>query len=212
MVYEVMYINKTGNDNRTMWEEIPCLYINNYPWGRGWYKPITEVRMFYTEEHINLKFTSDDIHLKAIFENQNDTVCKDNCVEFFFNPNPKYDSRYINIEMNVIGAARIGIGTNRENRKLLNPNLDIFKIKTTVNKNNISSYKKSNWSVEYCIPFCFIERLYGKVNIHSGSIIKGNFYKCGDDTKYPHFGCWNPIMSSYPDFHRPEFFGDIVFL
>jgi hypothetical protein len=40
--------------------------------------------------------------------------------------------------------------------------------------------------------------------------ITGNFYKCGDETEYPHFGCWNLIASPVPDFHRPEYFGEIV--
>ena len=40
--------------------------------------------------------------------------------------------------------------------------------------------------------------------------MKGNFYKCGDDTKYPHFGCWNEVVWEEPDFHRPECFGDLI--
>ncbi|MHB1455061.1 MAG: carbohydrate-binding family 9-like protein [Saccharofermentanales bacterium] len=38
----------------------------------------------------------------------------------------------------------------------------------------------------------------------------GNFYKCGDKTDCPHYGCWNPILLPAPDFHVPAFFGDFI--
>ena len=44
-----------------------------------------------------------------------------------------------------------------------------------------------------------------------GMRMKGNFYKCGDHLQKPHFLSWNPIHVDRPDFHRPEFFGELVF-
>ncbi|MDR1556412.1 MAG: hypothetical protein LBS88_05185, partial [Tannerellaceae bacterium] len=35
--------------------------------------------------------------------------------------------------------------------------------------------------------------------------------KCADDTDTPHYLSWNPIAVSAPDFHRPDFFGEIYF-
>ena len=73
-----------------------------------------------------------------------------------------------------------------------------------------SCYNGKFWTVEYSIPFSFIEEYFGKLDIRPGFRFKGNFYKCGDETKYTHYGCWNPIKVASPDFHRPEFFGDLV--
>ena len=39
--------------------------------------------------------------------------------------------------------------------------------------------------------------------------IMGNFYKCADDTEFPHFVSWSPIDLPSPNFHCPEFFGEI---
>jgi hypothetical protein len=39
----------------------------------------------------------------------------------------------------------------------------------------------------------------------------GNFYKCGDMTNEPHFVTWNPVKTEKPDYHRPEFFGNLLF-
>ena len=38
----------------------------------------------------------------------------------------------------------------------------------------------------------------------------GNFYKCGDATLLPHYLSWSQIDTEQPDFHRPEFFGELL--
>ncbi|MBT5542155.1 MAG: hypothetical protein HOK34_04920, partial [Gammaproteobacteria bacterium] len=30
-------------------------------------------------------------------------------------------------------------------------------------------------------------------------------------TQKPHYLTWNPVETSNPDFHRPEFFGKLIF-
>ena len=40
---------------------------------------------------------------------------------------------------------------------------------------------------------------------------RGNFYKCGDGLKVPHYVTWAPIATEKPDYHRPEFFGELFF-
>jgi hypothetical protein len=37
-----------------------------------------------------------------------------------------------------------------------------------------------------------------------------NLYKCGDKCDTPHFLSWSPIGLPQPDFHCPDFFGEIV--
>ena len=40
--------------------------------------------------------------------------------------------------------------------------------------------------------------------------LRANFYKCGDKTAHPHYLSWSPIHTEKPDFHRPEFFGELI--
>ena len=40
--------------------------------------------------------------------------------------------------------------------------------------------------------------------------LRVNFYKCADKTKRPHFVSWQPIDLPNPDFHCPEFFGELT--
>jgi hypothetical protein len=63
------------------------------------------------------------------------------------------------------------------------------------------------WQVELQIPLSLIFRDRQPV---FPQILKANFYKCADKTKQPHFLSWQPIRLPKPDFHRPEFFGEIV--
>ncbi|RJQ39634.1 MAG: hypothetical protein C4550_05000 [Nitrospiraceae bacterium] len=66
------------------------------------------------------------------------------------------------------------------------------------------------WNIEFSVPFNFIEEYYGKTCFKPGKVMNGNFYKYGDDTLYPHYGCWNEVFNPIPDFHRPECFGYLV--
>ena len=45
----------------------------------------------------------------------------------------------------------------------------------------------------------------------SGKKLRANFYKCGDRMPVKHYVTWNPIGWPQPDYHRPEYFGELVF-
>jgi hypothetical protein len=62
------------------------------------------------------------------------------------------------------------------------------------------------WEVEERIP---LDLIFQKP-IAKGQRLKANFYKCADKTKRPHFLSWQPIDLPKPDFHCPQFFGEIV--
>jgi hypothetical protein len=53
---------------------------------------------------------------------------------------------------------------------------------------------------------------FSGINDLSGMDAHGNFYKCGDKLKQPHFLSWKPVVLPSPDFHQPRFFGQLSFL
>ena len=57
------------------------------------------------------------------------------------------------------------------------------------------------------IPFETMEIPYEKLP----ESLRANFYKCGDGTSVPHFLSWSHIETETPDFHCPEFFGNMHF-
>ena len=167
--------------------------------------------MYYTDVDINIQFKAFESEIRAIYEEPGDPAYKDSCVEFFFNPDPENNERYINIEVNALGTPLVQIGIGREGRvNLTDKFLEHTKIYSSVTKENIQDYIGPFWTIEYSISYSFIEEYYGKVDFKSGKQMLGNFYKCGDDTKYPHYGCWNLIACKEEDFHRPEYFANII--
>lgn len=197
---------------KSKWYTIPSLNIEYYPWDNNNYKPEVEIKLFYTETHFHIYFKVWEKKIKAIYRNLNEEVYKDSCVEFFFKPNPEYDERYFNFEINPLGTLLIGLGKDRKSRiRIMDIDTSIFNIFTSVNVENVKEYKDDFWTVEYSIPFSFIEKYFGQINLRDKKRITGNFYKCGDETEYPHFGCWSPIDVQVPDFHRSEYFGEIMF-
>ena len=61
------------------------------------------------------------------------------------------------------------------------------------------------WELLAVIPFDLI----GVDPIRLPEKIYANFYKCADATALPHYLSWSPIDTPAPDFHRPEFFGEL---
>lgn len=210
--YLVKKINETElAGGKNIWNLIPGIKIACYPWDKNGYKPVAEARLLYTNTHFHIYFKAYEKQIRASFLNLNEPVCRDSCVEFFFNPNPEKDGRYLNFEMNPLGTLLLGIGKGRENRILIDdiPG-NIFRISTSETKETVPNYQGEFWTVQYSIPFTFIENYYAKIEFNSGKSISANFYKCGDHTHKPHYGCWSPVYTDVPDFHRPEFFGRLI--
>ena len=197
--------------SESIWGRIEPILINNYPWDENGYKPRVEVRFFYIGTRLCLHYTSFESEIVTKHRNMNEPVYEDSCIEFFFNPDPINNDRYFNFEINAIGTLLLGWGKDRHNRTLIdNGSLDIFNLKSSVDKDLVSEYKDNYWTLEFEIPYSFIEEYYGKQSFLSGKKMKGNFQKCGDETRFPHYGSWNRIDTPSPDFHRPEYFGDLI--
>ena len=63
---------------------------------------------------------------------------------------------------------------------------------------------------EYCLPLDFFRLFYPDFRLVPGVRFRGNCYKCGDRTEHPHYLAWNPVNTLSPDFHRPEFLGEMI--
>jgi len=210
-IYIVKKFNEEYAARNDIWDDVPTAVIENCPWDENGYRPRSEAKVYYTDEAFHVLLKSFENEIRAVYENLNDRVCTDSCLEFFINPAPEVDNRYLNFEFNPLGTLLLGLGKDRYDRKLLE--LDwrkVFKVKTTVTKENLESFSGPYWAVEFTIPFDFLRDIYGTVKFESGRKMKGNFYKCGDETKFPHYLCWNNVINYKPDFHLSQFFGELV--
>ena len=71
--------------------------------------------------------------------------------------------------------------------------------------------KSGNFEWEMMIRVPVESFAFDNIKSLNGLKATANFYKCGDDTTIPHFVTWNPVGTENPDYHRPEFFGKVLF-
>jgi hypothetical protein len=202
----------TGDVSGTAWEHANALQIDNFPWYTSGQKQDTQARLLYDDDAIYAQFICEDAHIFAKETELNGGVYLDSCVEFFasFAPN-KPD--YFNLEMNCCGTMHVGLGAGREGRRLITPELArrIKVVASVPGPTKDESPYDNGWWIVVAMPFEMISEFAGqKVKPTSGTPWRANFYRCGGKTDAQH-ACWNPITRERPDFHRPEFFGDMVF-
>lgn len=186
------------------WRAVPAARIDTYLWLDG-HTPEAEARLVYVEDYgFVLRMTCAETSPRAVYHSYNDPVYTDSCLEFFCDW--LGDGRYINMEMNANGALLSCIGPDRHDRTPIADLTggEIFPVSGTVTE--------EGWSVTAAIPASLLCRVLGVETLPfgNGCTLRGNFYKCGDDTPIPHYGMWSPVGTPRPDFHRPEFFGTLV--
>jgi len=179
--------------------------IATAPWPEYSYIPDVAFSIAHSGQSIFLKYYVNEIDTKAIYTEINDPVYKDSCVEFFIS----FDNgrHYYNFEFNIKGVCLAGFGENRDARELLAP--AIIKQIDTLTTYPVSDHEASTWELCLKIPvsvFC-----HDNLQDLGNTSVSANFYKCGDDLTKPHFLAWNQIISTEPNFHMPEYFGELHF-
>lgn len=185
--------------------------IDHYQWEtENGYTPEVFVSLSYTAEEIQAAFTVYEADPLVRFTGQNDPVHRDSCVEFFVQPMPDQDERYLNFEMNAAGTLTLGLGKGLADRIYLteqeSPQLYISTETQLRDEDGAPLY----WTARFRIPTSWITEHFPGFETASGATLRGNFYKCGDETESPHYGSWSPVTSETPSFHRSADFGLIV--
>ncbi len=179
--------------------------LDQAPWKDSYpYTPQAQFQIAYDDQAIYLHYDIQEQFVKAKYIRPNENVWEDSCVEFFIS----FDNRktYYNAEFNVLGTGLIGYGSaDKSQRKRLSSE-EILKVDSFSQVRTLNGQK--SWQQILVIPF----EIYGQKGIDlSGVIAQANFYKCGDELPDPHFIAWNNIDYPSPNFHLPEFFGEIKF-
>ena len=179
--------------------EIACVNWSEFP-----YKPSVTFKMAYSEKAIAIMFEVSEDHVKAVTMENNGPVWEDSCVEFFVQaPDGKY---YTNFEMNCAGTMLAALRTSRHDPEKFNAQqFEAVRRITSLPHEPIDSRAQGQswWAIEV-IPF----EAFGYSE--KPESLRANLYKCGDKCDQPHFLSWSPIGLPSPDFHCPEFFGEII--
>ena len=178
-------------------------------WAAFNYLPKVNFRIGHIGKEIWLKYYVKEKHLRARETRTNGDVYKDSCVEFFISPDG--DKNYYNFEFSCIGIIHLAYGPGRENRKFVNPStIEKIEIKSSLGGAPFND-KSGNFEWEMMIRIPIETFAYSNLKTFNELKATANFYKCGDKQIFPHFLSWNAIQAESPDFHLPEFFGEIQF-
>ena len=175
-------------------------WLATYP-----YAPLCAGRIARTEESLIVDFRVSGLDLRAQNTEDNGKQWEDSCVEFFVE-NPD-GSEYYNFEVNPLGKVLAAKGAGRENR-VKRPAEEMAQILRTARYEGAQDFQGGiwDWRVTLIVPF----ELLGVDPENLPEKLRANFYKCGDETAHPHFLSWSPIGTESPDFHRPEYFGELI--
>ena len=124
---------------------------------------------------------------------------------------PAEDGIYYNVECNCTGKLLVAAGKDRHVRTPA-PEEVMKRIDRWASLGTEpfdTRQEPTRWELALRLPIStFFQHKFDGFN---ALMAKGNVYKCGDCLPVPHFISWNPIQTENPDFHRPDFFGQIVF-
>ena len=197
---EKTYTGRRVTDPKINWEDIPAAQIDEYPWG-GEYRPRSWAKLVRLgDEGYVVRMFSAEKDPRAAYVFYGEPVWQDSALEWFLQP-IEGDPRYFNIEMNAAGNSVCKIGTCRADRVW-------FDVPPSV----VAEPVADGWQVTCFLPFSEIARLFDvpAASLLSAKTLRGNFYKCGEETEFPHFGAWKGPTTPQPDFHTPGDFGTVT--
>ena len=185
--------------------------IEKINWIEYPYKPSVRFFAGYSNQHLWLHYEIEhDFYRVKAMEDQ-EAVWEDSCVEFFFSGvelrqsgnREVTDIIYRNFEFNALGICLSAVGTKNDRAFLSVEELKgILRFPGLSEQNQPSEGILFNWELTVAIPLNLL-------NLKPGSSFKANLYKCGDLSRQPHFLSWNMIESESPDFHLPQYFGEM---
>ena len=170
------------------------------------YAPLCSGRIARTRDALVVDFRVSGLDLRVQNTDDNGRQWEDSCVEVFIQDPVKAD--YYNFEINALGKVLACRGEDRFNRvaRPAEEMEQILRFGQMENNGPLEEGGLRSWRVGVVIPF----RLIGLDADKLPQSIRANFYKCGDKTAHPHYLSWSPIDTPKPDFHRPEFFGELL--
>lgn len=178
-------------------------------WSRDYpYAPRVTFRMFHNGPCLMLRYDVAEECTKAEVAEDHGEVWTDSCAEFFIAPGGE---GYYNFETNAAG--RMLAAWRRSRTEALPAPAEVMQSIARSSSLGSEPFAERRgdmrWSLTLKIPAgaLFRHGLTGWSGLHA----RMNLYKCGDGLSQPHFLSWQPIDTPQPNFHMPQFFGEVEF-
>lgn len=211
-----------------LWQAADVLEITNWEWPnpqgpengpQGLHRPKVQCKLLYDEKFLAVRFQVEDHFVQCRYDKWQDGVCRDSCCEFFISPQADSDDKtpFFNFECNAGGAMLLYHCTRGEagNVEVDSSTVEIPLAASLVETPGLAGQggtkivpeitEPTTWGIEYHVPLELFNKYTQKdVTPASGTVWRGNVYKCADQTSHPHWGSWAPVGTPRPNFHRPS--------
>ena len=196
------------------WKKVPELRL-----GLNWYRygqsadfcPDARAKLQYDDQYLYVQYLVKDQYVKAEYQNDQDSVCRDSCMEFF--TKPVATGPYLNFECNCIGTLllyRITENPDKSKNMVPLPKEELAPIERfhTLNGPILKEITEPTvWRLSLRIPLdIFVKHGDAQLPL-TGQVWGANFYNCADTTSHPRWMMWKRSAA----FHTPEDFGKIIF-
>ena len=183
----------------------------SFPWLTEGEEEQTVVKMLWDNTFLYVAYKCNDNHIWADHYDTNSQTFKDDCVEMFWNPNPKAGDMYNMFEINCIGNL-LSVYNNLERSiheresRIMVPHI-AHTIQGTVNNDDDID---SGWIIEMAVRFTDYPELSKSDVPLPRDVWRVGLNRCGGKTN-PQHSQWSPSQTPRPNFHVPKDFGRIFF-
>lgn len=173
--------------------------------------PDTRIRMLHDGKRLCGLFQVHDRYVAARCTADQQSVCRDSCVEFF--TKPAGAECYFNFEINCGGTMLLYRCVDLAKHDYIEiPEEDMRTVERYHTMPRIIEEEITEpvtWYIGFAIPVTFFQKYAGASTDLSGQVWKGNFSKCADCTSHPTWLSWSPL--SRCSFHLVDEFGQLIF-
>ncbi|NLS79637.1 MAG: hypothetical protein GXY76_20510 [Chloroflexi bacterium] len=201
-------------NNQQFWDVADKAQVDVYRWYQSGEKWEAFAQLLYDADKLYFRMVSRNDHqIVAVSSQPNQPVYKDSCGELFISPGPDVSIGYFNFEINCVGAMLLAFGTGRQGREFLRPELarQVAVWHSVPGPTKAPSADDCCWEIQAAIPLAVLRAYVGFATPKLGDVWRANFQRCADGSANPQWATWNPIETPQADFHRPEFFGQLLF-
>ncbi len=200
--------------DKPLWQRVPTGILTRNMGQTPLHFPKTEFKMVYDDQALYVIFRVDDQFVRSVSTEYQGPVYKDSCVEFFFTPGTDITQGYFNLETNAGGNALFYHQEKQGvNARGIDP-ADFAKIEIAHSLPDVVDpeiKEPTIWTLEYRLPLDILDKYAPVKSPAKGAQWRANFYKCADATSRPHWLTWSEVQFERPNFHLPEFFGELHF-
>jgi hypothetical protein len=194
------------------WEAADTITIEHFWPLEHQHEPKTAARMVHDGETIAVMFRVADNYIVAKGTQYQDRTHLDSCAELFIEP--VAGKGYLNFEFNCGGTLLL---TYIEDARRTETGFEKYahvpaevvagmEVHTSLAAPvDPEITVPTTWTLSYTIPKRVFETYAGPIETLSGMTLRGNVYKCADESSHPHWGYWADIGDEL-NFHQPDKF------